>query len=181
MNRRITAVTLTQSIQDHLKGLAHTGTLSPGDRLPPERELAASLGVTRVGLREAIRTGVDVRTSAVRTAVRGGGSGRLGRREPAAGGRPAAGERQRAPCVDKKLACSVERRGREACLSDEDRADAPSRYASAAVLAHSLRSEISRRFSTSTRSTNSRYGADGRWRWHGCCYAGTRTSGGPRR
>lgn len=45
MNRRITAVTLTQSIQDHLKGLAHTGTLSPGDRLPPERELAASLGV----------------------------------------------------------------------------------------------------------------------------------------
>ncbi|MFJ5304320.1 FadR/GntR family transcriptional regulator [Streptomyces sp. NPDC088350] len=55
MNRRVTAVTLTQSIQDHLKGRIHGGTLSPGDRLPPERELAASLGVARVSLREAIR------------------------------------------------------------------------------------------------------------------------------
>ncbi|MFJ9590773.1 FadR/GntR family transcriptional regulator [Streptomyces acidicola] len=55
MNRRVTAVTLTQSIQDHIKGLIHGGTVSPGDRLPPERELAASLGVARVSLREAIR------------------------------------------------------------------------------------------------------------------------------
>lgn len=31
------------------------GSLKPGDRLPPERELAAELGVSRPSLREAIQ------------------------------------------------------------------------------------------------------------------------------
>lgn len=43
-------------IVDHIRDLVERGQLTPGDRLPPERELAAQLGVSRPVLREALAT-----------------------------------------------------------------------------------------------------------------------------
>jgi DNA-binding FadR family transcriptional regulator len=42
-------------VQD-LRGRIHRGELGPGDRLPPERELAPQLGVSRDRLRDALST-----------------------------------------------------------------------------------------------------------------------------
>jgi GntR family transcriptional regulator, transcriptional repressor for pyruvate dehydrogenase complex len=43
-------------ITDLLRGRIHRGELGPGDRLLPERDLAAQLGVGRLRLREALAT-----------------------------------------------------------------------------------------------------------------------------
>lgn len=43
-------------IVDYIRGLVERGELSVGERLPPERELAVQLGVSRSVLREAIAT-----------------------------------------------------------------------------------------------------------------------------
>jgi GntR family transcriptional regulator, transcriptional repressor for pyruvate dehydrogenase complex len=40
----------------YVRDLVERGELTPGDRLPPERELAAQLGVSRTVLREALHT-----------------------------------------------------------------------------------------------------------------------------
>ncbi len=45
-----------QVVLNHVEELIFEGKLSVGDRLPPERELAAQLGVSRAAAREAIRT-----------------------------------------------------------------------------------------------------------------------------
>lgn len=45
---------LSEGIANQIKDLIKTGALQPGDKLPPERNLAASLGVGRSSLREAI-------------------------------------------------------------------------------------------------------------------------------
>ncbi len=43
-----------EEIVDQLRELIHTGAFSPGDQLPPEREMAAMLGVSRASVREAV-------------------------------------------------------------------------------------------------------------------------------
>ena len=39
-----------------LRSLIYTGVLGPGDLLPPERQLAAQLGISRITLREALKS-----------------------------------------------------------------------------------------------------------------------------
>jgi GntR family transcriptional repressor for pyruvate dehydrogenase complex len=46
---------LSEKIVDRLLQLIREKQLKPGDRLPPERELAVSMGVSRPSLREALR------------------------------------------------------------------------------------------------------------------------------
>jgi GntR family transcriptional regulator, transcriptional repressor for pyruvate dehydrogenase complex len=53
--RVVRSTSLPEAVAEHLRELIHRGELTPGDRLPPERELAEQLGVARISLREAIR------------------------------------------------------------------------------------------------------------------------------
>lgn len=46
--------TLSTGIATHIEQLIVDGELQPGDRIPPERELAKTLGVSRASLREAM-------------------------------------------------------------------------------------------------------------------------------
>lgn len=54
MENVIQRTSISQQVMDHILNLVDCGELHPGDRLPPEREFAASLGISRVPLREAI-------------------------------------------------------------------------------------------------------------------------------
>lgn len=45
-----------EQVAAQIQGLIASGALRPGDRLPPERELAAKFGVGRSSLRDALRT-----------------------------------------------------------------------------------------------------------------------------
>ena len=69
-------------VVDHLRRSIMLGTYAPGEKLPPEREHAERLGVSRVTLREAVRVlegegFVEVRRgSAGGTTVRGGNAAR---------------------------------------------------------------------------------------------------------
>ncbi len=45
---------MSNPVVEEISGRIHRGELGPGDRLPPERELAAQLGVSRDRLREAL-------------------------------------------------------------------------------------------------------------------------------
>jgi GntR family transcriptional repressor for pyruvate dehydrogenase complex len=45
---------LTQQVVEHVRGLIDRGELHPGDRLPPERELARTLKISRSTLRSGI-------------------------------------------------------------------------------------------------------------------------------
>lgn len=47
---------LYEEIIKQLIELIKKGTLKPGDKLPPERELAAQLNVSRTAIREALRS-----------------------------------------------------------------------------------------------------------------------------
>jgi GntR family transcriptional regulator len=50
-NRRL----LTDVVRDEIRGDLLSGAYSPGDKLPPEPELARAYGVSRITLREAVR------------------------------------------------------------------------------------------------------------------------------
>ncbi len=45
---------LYEQLVERLLALVHELDLKPGDRLPPERELAADLGVSRASVRQAL-------------------------------------------------------------------------------------------------------------------------------
>jgi GntR family transcriptional regulator, transcriptional repressor for pyruvate dehydrogenase complex len=47
---------ISEEIADQLKSTIFSGKLKPGQKLPPERELAKSLNVSRVSLREALNS-----------------------------------------------------------------------------------------------------------------------------
>jgi DNA-binding FadR family transcriptional regulator len=49
-------LSLTDSTARRVAEMISSGSFRPGDRLPPERELATTLGVSRGALREALRT-----------------------------------------------------------------------------------------------------------------------------
>lgn len=53
---RVEVPVAAEVVSDRLRRAIQIGTFLPGDRLPPERELAAQLGISRVTLREALRT-----------------------------------------------------------------------------------------------------------------------------
>ena len=48
--------TTAEEVSDRLRDMIHSGELSSGDRLPPERDLAKLLGVSRPTLRAGIRS-----------------------------------------------------------------------------------------------------------------------------
>lgn len=51
---RIASHRIYQQIVDQISQMISTGTLKPGDRLPPERQLAEEFGVSRPAVREAL-------------------------------------------------------------------------------------------------------------------------------
>lgn len=53
-NRVPRAETASQTVLRQIVALLRAGRLQPGDRLPPERDLAASLGISRPTVREAL-------------------------------------------------------------------------------------------------------------------------------
>ncbi len=55
VSRISTAIPLYSQIADSLLDQIEAGQLTPGDRLPPERELSEKLGVNRLTLRRALR------------------------------------------------------------------------------------------------------------------------------
>lgn len=63
-------VRLSDSIVSQIEGLILDGTLKPGDLLPPEREFAERLGVSRPSLREAL---LKLEARALVQTRRGGG------------------------------------------------------------------------------------------------------------
>jgi len=52
----LSTVSRTQQVRDQLEAAIDSGEYNPGDRLPSERELVELLGVSRVSVREAIRS-----------------------------------------------------------------------------------------------------------------------------
>lgn len=63
---------LSEEIVEQIKLAIRTGQLEPGDRLPPERELAARFGVSRVSVRDALRILEAGGLIEIRVGARGG-------------------------------------------------------------------------------------------------------------
>jgi GntR family transcriptional repressor for pyruvate dehydrogenase complex len=59
-------VSVTSKAIDSIRAMIRSGDLSPGDRLPPEHELAERLGVSRGSLREAVRALTQINVLDVR-------------------------------------------------------------------------------------------------------------------
>lgn len=72
MERQLTSMKLTEGVAEHIRRMIHRGEVGPGDRLPPERELAEELGVARASLRSAIKSLESRGYVVVRRGSRGG-------------------------------------------------------------------------------------------------------------
>jgi GntR family transcriptional repressor for pyruvate dehydrogenase complex len=59
-------VSVTTKAIDSIRAMIRSGDLAPGDRLPPESELAEQLGVSRGSLREAVRALSEINVLDVR-------------------------------------------------------------------------------------------------------------------
>lgn len=68
----VTTGRISAEIVDQIKDAIRGGLLRPGDRLPPERDLTAQLGVSRVSVRDALRILEAHGLVEVRVGARGG-------------------------------------------------------------------------------------------------------------
>lgn len=68
----VTTVLTSDAVAGYLQARIHAGDYSPGDRLPPQRELAEQLGVARVSVRLGIRRLVESGYLEVRRGASGG-------------------------------------------------------------------------------------------------------------
>jgi len=59
MYKTIQSFRLYEQIVSQIEQSIQSGQLKPGDQLPPERELAEQLGVSRTAVREAIKRGLS--------------------------------------------------------------------------------------------------------------------------
>lgn len=55
MSRSVSPVSTSVAVAENIRDRIHVGEYGPGDRLPPQRELAELLGVSRVSVREGLR------------------------------------------------------------------------------------------------------------------------------
>ena len=72
MFKAVTLNRVSQAIVDQIKLLLRQGRLTPGDRLPSERELCERFGVSRVTVREALRVLEAGGLIDIRVGARGG-------------------------------------------------------------------------------------------------------------
>ena len=57
---------LTDDVINRLRSMIQNGELPPGSRLPPEHQLALQMGISRSGVREAVKTLASARVLDVR-------------------------------------------------------------------------------------------------------------------
>jgi GntR family transcriptional regulator, transcriptional repressor for pyruvate dehydrogenase complex len=70
--RPVSTGRISEIIVDQMRALMRSGQLKPGDRLPPERDLCERFGVSRVTVREALRTLESSGLVQIRVGARGG-------------------------------------------------------------------------------------------------------------
>src|SRR5438876_11280414 len=56
MFQRVRVSRVSEEVVRQVQEAIFSGTLGPGDRLPPERELAEQFGLSRMSVRDALRT-----------------------------------------------------------------------------------------------------------------------------
>lgn len=69
---RVSVGRISEIIVEQIRLLMRQGQLKPGDRLPPERDLCERFGVSRVTVREALRTLESSGLVEIRVGARGG-------------------------------------------------------------------------------------------------------------
>lgn len=69
---RVSGGRISHEIVAQIEAAIASGSLQPGDRLPPERELAEILGVSRITVRDALRTMEAVGLMDIRVGANGG-------------------------------------------------------------------------------------------------------------
>lgn len=72
MFRPVSVGRASEDVVRQIKGAIHSGQLRPGDALPSERELTGRLGVSRVTVRDALRTLEATGLVEIRVGARGG-------------------------------------------------------------------------------------------------------------